>query len=267
MDTIQSVILGIIQSITEFLPISSTAHLVIIPWLFSWQDDGLPFNVALHIGSLIAIIAYFRDEWILVIKDFCKGLLKTSFKDNPQGKVGLFLLIGTIPAVISGLTFESYASGILRKPIFIAISLSLFGIFLFMADKHSKNTKKMHDIDFIDCLYFGIAQAFAIIPGVSRSGVTITGGLLRNFKRDEAAKFSFLLAAPLIFCAAVLQSRHLEMSTVLSTPFITGIVSSAITAFIVIKLLLSFLRKQSYTVFVIYRLLLAAFIALIYLIK
>ena len=263
MDFVHSVILGIIQGITEFLPISSTAHLVITPWLFSWQDQGLPFNIALHAGSLIAIISYFKNEWIKIGNNFFKCLSQGSFADNKDGKLGIFLIVGTIPGIISGIVFEKYASGILRDPIYIAASLAVFAIFLFISDRRSKNQKGIYDLNFVDCLYFGTAQAFAIIPGVSRSGVTITGGLLRNFKRDEAAKFSFLLGAPLIFAATIYESRHLDFSSILSPSFFGGVAASAITAFIVIKYLLKFLRTQNYTIFVIYRLILAVFIILI----
>lgn len=263
MDLIQSIILGIIQGITEFLPISSTAHLVIVPWLFFWQDNGLPFNVALHIGSLIAILVYFFEDWKRIVTEFLISVLKGSFEDNPDGLLGLYIVIGTIPGVISGFFFEQYAAGILRNPLSIAAALALFAVFLYIADSRTSNRKSIRDMDLTDCLYFGIAQAFAVIPGVSRSGVTITGGLLRNFRRDEAARFSFLLAAPIIAGAGVLESRHIPFETVITAPFIFGVLSSAVAAYFVIKYLLWFLRKQSYKVFVIYRIIIAALIIII----
>lgn len=263
MDLIQSIILGIIQGITEFLPISSTAHLVLVPWLLSWQDKGLPFNVALHIGSLFAIFAYFYQDWKRIIPEFLKSVSRGSFKGNRDGILGLYIVIGTIPGVISGFVFESYAAGILRNPLSIAAALALFAVFLFIADRRTKSSKEIKDMDLTDCLYFGIAQAFAVIPGVSRSGVAVTGGLLRNFKRDEAARFSFLLAAPLITGAGVLESRHIPLETLTTVPFLLGILSSAVTAFFVIKFLLRFLQKQSYTAFVVYRIALAGLIVIL----
>lgn len=263
MDLIQSIILGIIQGITEFLPISSTAHLVLVPWLLSWQDKGLPFNVALHIGSLFAIFAYFYQDWKRIIPEFLKSVSRGSFKSNRDGILGLYIVIGTIPGVISGFVFESYAAGILRNPLSIAAALALFAVFLFIADRRTKSSKEIKDMDLTDCLYFGIAQAFAVIPGVSRSGVAVTGGLLRNFKRDEAARFSFLLAAPLITGAGVLESRHIPLETLTTAPFLLGILSSAVTAFFVIKFLLRFLQKQSYTAFVVYRIALAGLIVIL----
>ncbi len=263
MDLIHSIILGIIQGITEFLPISSTAHLVLVPWLFSWQDKGLPFNVALHIGSLIAILVYFFNDWKRIITEFLKSVSKGSFKGNHDGILGLYLIIGTVPGVISGFVFESYSVGILRNPLSIAAALALFAIFLYVADSRTKNRKEIKDMDLTDCLFFGIAQAFAVIPGVSRSGAAITGGLLRNFKRDEAARFSFLLAAPLITGAGVFESRHIPVDTLLTAPFLLGILSSAVTAFFVIKFLLRFLQKQSYKSFVVYRIILAVVIVIL----
>ena len=263
MDTLQSFILGIVQGITEFLPISSTGHLALLPWLFSWNDEGLPFNIALHLGSLFAILVYFNKDWNRIISEFLRCLARGSFSESIDGRIGLYLVIGTIPGVIAGFTFESYASGILRNPLSIAAFLALFGIFLYIGDRTTDGTKEIKDMDIRDCLYFGIAQAFAIIPGVSRSGVAATGGLLRNYKREEAAKFSFMLGAPLITGAAVLESRHISLDTMTSGPFVVGVLSSAVTAFFVIKFLLSFLRKQSYRIFVYYRIALAAVIVLI----
>ena len=263
MDSVQSFILGLIQGITEFLPISSTAHLVLVPWLFSWHDPGLPFNVVIHLGSLIAILIYFRHDWKRIISEFTKCTLRGSYRESNDGRLGLFLVIGTIPGIISGFIFESFASETLRNPISIASTLALFGLFLYFADKKTSNEKEIKDMNLKDCLFFGIAQAFAIIPGVSRSGVTITGGLLRNFKREEAAKFSFLLATPVIVGATVLESRHFTAKIFTDLPFIIGVVSSAVTSYLVIRFLLAFLRRQSFTIFVVYRLILALLIVII----
>ena len=267
MDSFQSFILGIIQGITEFLPISSTAHLVLVPWLFSWNDEGLPFNIALHLGSLIAILIYFRQDWKRIISEFIKCTLKGSYKDSTDGRLGFFLVIGTIPGVISGILLESYAAGILRNPLSIATALALFGLFLYIADRKTSNEKEIKDMDLKDCLFFGIAQAFAIIPGVSRSGVAATGGLLRNFKREEAARFSFLLGAPIIAGATVFEARHFTTEIFKTPAFAVGVASSAVTAYFVIRFLLAFLRKQDYRIFVVYRLFLAVVIVVITLIN
>ena len=265
MDLLQSIILGAIQGITEFFPISSTAHLVLLPWFFSWTDQGLPFNVALHMGSLIAIIYYFWRDWILIIKEFLQSVLKGSFEGRPNGKTGLYLVIATVPGALAGLLFEEYAAGLLRHPLSIAFSLSFFGVILYFSDRVSKKNKTVGEMNIVDCIIIGLSQALAIIPGVSRAGITITGAMFRNLNREEAAKFSFLLGAPLIAGAGVFEARHLEYSAVMSVPFIAGVLASAVFAFLAIKYLLRFVRKSSYTVFVIYRLGLAVLIVFLYL--
>ncbi len=265
MDLLQSIILGAIQGITEFFPVSSTAHLVLLPWFFSWTDQGLPFNVALHMGSLIAIIYYFWRDWILIIKEFLQSVLKGSFEGRPNGKTGLYLVIATVPGALAGLLFEEYAAGLLRHPLSIAFSLSFFGVILYFSDRVSKKNKTVGEMNIVDCIIIGLSQALAIIPGVSRAGITITGAMFRNLNREEAAKFSFLLGAPLIAGAGVFEARHLEYSAVMSGPFIAGVLASAVFAFLAIKYLLRFVRKSSYTVFVIYRLGLAVLIVFLYL--
>src|SRR3989304_5346916 len=219
MNLMQSIILGLVQGTTEILPISSTAHLALLPWFLRWNDPGLPFDVALHIGTLLAIIYYFWRDLISVINEFIRGVFTFNFKDYPNGKIGFFIIIATIPGTLFGLIFERQAAGILRQPIVIATTVFVFGIILYLSDKYFKKQKRISDMNLLDCLVIGISQAIAIIPGVSRSGITITGGLIRNFKREEAARFSFLLI---------------------------------------------YVQKSSYTVFVIYRILLAVLILFVY---
>ena len=264
MDLIQSIVLGAIQGITEFFPISSTAHLVLLPWFLSWKDQGLPFNVALHVGSLIAIIFYFWRDWMLIISDFFKSVAQRSFEGRPGGKIGMFLIIATVPGALSGFLFEDQAAGLFRDPLFIAFTLAAFGLLLYISDRFSRRNTSVEDMNLTDCIIIGLAQALAIIPGVSRSGITITGAMFRNFKRDEAARFSFLLAAPLIAGAGIFESRHLAYSDVASAPFIAGFIASAVFSFLAIKYILKFVRKQSYALFVIYRLILAALIIFMY---
>jgi len=267
LDIYQSIILGIVQGITEFFPISSTAHLALVPWIFSWKDPGLSYNVALHFGSLFAIIIYFRKTWQLIITEFLRGIRKLSFTNLHYGRLGLFIIIATIPAVISGLLFEQYAAGILRDPMIIAASLLIFGLLLLYSNSVSKEEKSIKDITVKDCLIIGLAQAFAIIPGASRSGVTITGALLRNFKTEEAAKFSFMLAAPLIIGATVYESKDMAFDSIVQIPFLVGIIVSAIFAFLAIKYLLRFVRFSGYKYFVYYRIILAFVIVLVQMIS
>jgi len=264
LDILQSIILGIVQGITEFLPISSTAHLTLIPWFFSWQDPGLAFDVALHIGTLLAVIYYFWPDLLVIIREFVQSVFTWSFKNYPNGKTGLFIIIATIPGALFGFVFEEQASGVLRHPLAIALSVFFFGVILYLSDRFSRKQKGISDMKVLDCLIIGIAQALAIIPGVSRSGATITGGLVRNLKRDEAARFSFLLSTPLILGAVLLESRHLDYPTVTSSPFIGGILTSAIFGFLSIKYLLRYVQTKSYNVFVIYRIALTALILFLY---
>jgi len=267
LDIFQSIILGIVQGIAEFFPISSTAHLALIPWIFSWKDPGLSYNVALHFGSLIAIIIYFRKTWQLIITEFLQGIFKLSFTNLHYGRLGLFIIIATIPAVISGLLFEKYAAGILRDPMIIAASLLIFGLLLLYSNSVSKEERSIKNMTVTDCLIIGLAQAFAIIPGASRSGVTISGALLRNFKTQEAAKFSFMLAAPLIIGATVYESKNLPIASIVQIPFLVGIIVSAICSLLAIKYLLKFVRFSGYKYFVYYRIVLAFVIVLIQMIS
>ncbi len=267
MDIFQSIILGIVQGIAEFFPISSTAHLALIPWIFSWKDPGLSYNVALHFGSLFAIIIYFRKTWQLIITEFLQGIFKLSFTNLHYGRLGLFIIIATIPVVISGLLFEKYAAGILRDPMIIADSLLIFGLLLLYSNSVSKEERSIKNMTVTDCLIIGLAQAFAIIPGASRSGVTISGALLRNFKTEEAAKFSFMLAAPLIIGATVYESKNLAIASIVQIPFLVGIIVSAIFALLAIKYLLKFVRFSGYKYFVYYRIVLAFVIVLIQMIS
>ena len=265
MSLIQSLIFGFIQGVSEFFPVSSTAHLVLLPWFFSWHDPGLPYDVALHIGTLLALIYYFWREWSAIGVELVGGVFNSGFKDYPNGRMGLIIIIACIPGAVAGILFEKQASGILRDPLAIAFTLFFFGLVLYFSDRFSGRDKKISEMSVWDGLIIGLFQAISIVPGVSRSGIAITGGLMRSFKRDEAARFSFLIAAPIIAGAAIFESRHLDFATVASLPFLAGVFSSAFFGFLAIKYLLRYVQKGSYTVFVIYRVALAALIAFLYL--
>lgn len=265
MEIFQSILLGIIQGITEFFPISSTAHLALIPWFFSWKDPGLSYNVALHFGSLFAIIIYFRKTWQKITLEFITAARRLSFSGLPYGRLGFQIIVATIPAGLSGLLFEQYAAGVLRNPLIIATSLTIFGLLLLYSNSKSNKERTIENITYKDSLIIGLAQAFAIIPGASRSGVTITGALFRNFKTDEAARFSFMMAAPLIIGATVFESKNMTIDSVTQKSFMLGVIVSAIFAFLAIKYLLRFVRFRGYKYFVYYRILLAAVIILIHL--
>lgn len=264
MEIAQSIILGLIQGITEFLPVSSTAHLFLVPWLFSWQDQGLPFTVALHVGSLFAILYCFREELVLIIRDFFCGLGSFSFEGRQDGKTGVYLIVATLPAVATGFLFERYASGVLRDPVPVAAFLLGFGVLLYISDRKTAASKTLRDMNLADALFFGVAQAFAILPGASRAGVTITGGLFRNYRREEAARFSFLLAIPVIVAAGVFEIRHLGYAEMFQWSFALGVATSFISALFAIRFLLGYVRTRSFALFVVYRVVLAVVIIAVY---
>lgn len=255
-----------VQGITEFLPISSTAHLVLIPWFFAWHDQGLAHDVALHMGTFAAILYYFRADWVALAKGFAEGI-RDGFEGNGAGRLALHLMVATVPGALAGYYFEAQAATILRDPLIIAASVALFGIVLYIADRYSRNTKTVHEVGLFDAITIGFFQAIAIVPGVSRSGITITGALLRNCRRDEAARFSFLLAAPTIAGAGVLEARHLSLSEVLTPEFATGIAASAFFGVLSIKYLIRYVQCRNYAVFALYRLLLAVLIVYIYMLR
>ena len=264
MNIIQSAVLGFVQGLTEFLPISSTAHLALVPWFFRWNDPGLAFDIALHIGTLAAVVYYFWRDFVLIIREFIQGIFTRSFKDYPNGRLGLFIIIATIPGALFGFLFEKQAEEAFRDPLVIALSIFIFGIVLYIADRFSRKRKEISDMSILDCLIIGVSQALAIIPGVSRSGITITGGLARNLKRDTAARVSFLISAPLIAGAAILESRHLDHTAVTSPPFAAGILTAAVFGFLAIKYLLRYVQTKSYTLFVVYRVLITVLILFVY---
>jgi undecaprenyl-diphosphatase len=286
ISAIQALILGIIQGLGEFLPISSTAHLILAPYFFGWSDPGLSFDVALHLGTLIAVVAYFYYDWIEIFSQLIthnskpkEKLLEKSCELRPacndvatSGRVAsyglknnllFFIIIATIPGVIAGYFFEKDAETIFRNPLLIAFTLGAVGLILYVADKFSKKERNISEISLKDAIIIGLAQAVAIIPGVSRSGATITAGLFRKLDRASAAKFSFLLSTPIIFGAVILKLPHL-LKEGINMQIIIAVLASAISGYLAIKYLLKFLEKSSYAIFFWYRLILAVVIIIFY---
>lgn len=259
METIQIIFLSLIQGFTEFLPISSSAHLILVPKFLGWPDQGLAFDVALHVGSLIAVIYYFRKEIINIIKD-----LLTSMKERkPIGEstLGLAVLIGTIPVGLAGLSLNDFISNTLRTPQVIAASTIIFGLALFLSDR-KVGEKNESSITLWTATLIGIAQAIALIPGTSRSGITITAALFLGFNRVASARFSFLLSIPVIVLAGGLKTLELieSQTTVVWSELFSGIVLSAVSAYICIYFFLKFISKSSMIPFVVYRLFLGVFL-------
>ncbi|MFH0968950.1 MAG: undecaprenyl-diphosphatase UppP [Patescibacteria group bacterium] len=266
MSIFQSIILGIVQGAGEFLPISSTAHLAIIPYFFHWNDPGLAFDVALHTGTLVALVVFFFWDWVEIIKLMLSSLKITEYKSSSylnNKNILWLIIIATIPGAIFGFSLESKAETVFRNPLIIALALAVMGIILYLVDKYSKKTKNINNMTVKDSILIGISQAVAIIPGVSRSGATITAGLARGMNRVDAARFSFLLSAPIIFGAAVIKLPKL-FSEGISLSIIVGIIFSALSGYLAIKYLLKFVEKSSYAIFFWYRVGLATLIVLFY---
>ncbi|MDD5136843.1 MAG: undecaprenyl-diphosphatase UppP, partial [Candidatus Omnitrophica bacterium] len=237
-----AVILGIIQGLTEVLPISSSAHLVIVPWFSGWQYQGLSFDVALHLGTALALGIYFFKDWIDIFK--------------ARHNMLWYIIVGTIPGALAGLLLEEKAETVFRSPVVIMTALAVFAVILWIADHAGKKDKAMDKIGLKESLAIGLAQAIAIIPGVSRSGITITAGLFGGFSREAAARFSFLLATPIVFAAAALKLPKLHAAD-LNAAFWAGVITSAASGFAAIHFLLKFVRKSSLNIFVFYRIIFA----------
>lgn len=264
MTSFQALVLGILQGLAEFLPISSSAHLALAPWAFGWPDPGLAFDVALHFGTLIALLWYFRREWLALLVA-ARDIIAHRRIETPEEWRVVYLIIATIPGGIAGLLFEHKAETAFRDPRLIAVALMVMGLLLWAADAWARRKRTLGDMRWTDALIYGLAQMFAIIPGVSRSGSTITAGRGLGFTRESAAVFSFLMSMPIIAAAAALKVPQVLRTEGLSAPLIVGVVAAAVSSWIAIAILLRYVTRHSYGIFALYRLLLgAAVLALIY---
>jgi undecaprenyl-diphosphatase len=265
MTIFQAIIYGIVQGLTEFLPISSTAHLILLPWALGWPDPGLSFDVALHLGTLVALLIYFWTEWLALIGS-AFGIVQGRTQ-SPDALMAMMIVGATIPGAIAGALFEHQVEDALRAPQVIALMLIAMALVLAVAEIIGHRKKSLDEISWSDAMTVGVAQAFAIIPGVSRSGVTITAGLFRSMKRDAAARFSFYLSTPLI--AGAVAKRTLEIFKAGATieqmvPFIVGILVSGIVGYLAIAFMLRYLQTRTTYLFVYYRIALgiAVFLAI-----
>jgi undecaprenyl-diphosphatase len=258
MTVFQAVVLGLVQGLAEFLPISSSAHLVLVPWVFRWPDPGLAFDVALHVGTLVAVLWYFRDEWVRLTQS-AFALLRTRRVDTEEKRRLLQIVVATIPAAIGGLLLEDYAESTFRSPTLIAITLMVMGVVLWAADRYAPRDRPLGSMTLRDAVLIGLAQVFALVPGVSRSGSTMTAGRALRLDRQAAAMFSFLMSMPITAAAAVLKVPALLRSDDL-TMLVVGILASAASGWLAIAVLLRYLSKHSFGVFALYRLALGALI-------
>lgn len=248
----QALVLGTLQGLTEFLPVSSSAHLSLTPWVFGWQPAGLAFDVSLHIGTLLALLWYFRAEWLRLIGG-ALTLLRTRRADDADSRQALFIVIATVPAGIAGLLLEDLAETAFRAPIITAIALIVLGVLLWLADALAPRTRSRDEMTWRDALLVGCAQCLALVPGVSRSGSTITAGRALGFDRSSAAVFSFLMSFPIITAAAVFKVPDAIRESGVSLPLLVGVAAAAVSSWLAIAVLLRFVQRRSYAPFAVYR--------------
>ena len=257
MPLLQVIVLALVQGLTEFLPISSTAHLYLTSWLFGWQLEGLDFDIALHIGTLLAVLLYFARDWIQIVAQGFGIRMKGDDELKHNHMLLWLLAIGTIPVGVAGLVFNQQAETTWRNPFVIGGMLIAVGVLMYLADNAGRQQRDLSSVNLPDAVTIGVAQALAVVPGTSRSGITISAGLFRNMTRESAARFSFLLSTPAIAAAAAkaLYDMHKKggLHGVLHADFLVGVAISAFTGCLVISWFLHYLRRGGLRPFVYYR--------------
>lgn len=266
MPLYQAIVLAFVQGLTEFLPISSTAHLALFPWLLHWKDPGLTFDVALHAGTLVAVLAYFWRYWVEMLR------VVLGLGEPEDSKLGLnrrlfwFLVVATLPAALAGWRFEHAAEHQLRQPAVIGAALILVGVLMWAGERLNARRHTLGQVSLLDSLLVGVAQAFAVVPGVSRSGVTMSAGLFRGMTRETCARFSFLLSTPIIAGAALkkgLEIRQEGLPPEMRLPFLLGAALAALVGYLVIAVLIRYLERRTFKIFVVYRLALGVIVLLL----
>jgi undecaprenyl-diphosphatase len=263
MDIIQAIALALLQGLTEFLPISSSAHLILLPVLFGWEDQGLAFDVAVHVGTLTAVVAFYRKDLVQIITAWSRSVVGKGMTDD--ARLAWYVVLGTIPVGLVGITLPDVVETVLRSPLVIAAATIVFAFLLWFAEKRAKESRST--ITLLDAVVIGLFQAIALVPGVSRSGITITAGLMTGLRREHAARFSFLLSIPVIALAGMVKGLELyKMAEPVQWDLIlVGAALSAIVAYLTIGLFLKLLDKVGMMPFVYYRLLLGIFLFSVFL--
>jgi undecaprenyl-diphosphatase len=257
----QAIVLGIIQGLSEFLPISSSAHLALTPWLFGWPAPGLSFDVALHLGTLIALVWFFWQEWITLARAFFAILRKRRIETESERRFA-FVAVATIPGALAGYLLQDYARTVFRTPALTGAMLIVMGIILWAVDQYARQDRGLPSMTWKDAITIGLAQMFAIVPGVSRSGSTITAGRAMGFSREATAVFSFLMSFPIIVAAVVFEGRHAIEGGV-TMPLVAGVIAAAVSGWLAISVLLKFVARNSYGVFAAYRLVIGAIVLIV----
>jgi len=261
MTIIQALILGIIQGLTEYIPVSSTAHLILVPWLLGWNFDPnakVVFDILVQWGTLVGVIIYFWRDILQILRAVFSGLAHRRPFETFDARLGWLVVVATIPAVIAGLFIKKYLVQLYEMYILISIVLMLGGLLMLAAERFGKRTRDLKQMTWLDSLIVGVWQILAMIPGVSRSSATISGGMLRDFNREDAARFSFLMSIPALLGAGVIAIKDLlevpGLLTSLAAPLLVGFLAAAITGYFSIRWLLGYLKTRSLSVFIIYRL-------------
>jgi undecaprenyl-diphosphatase len=252
MTAFQAIVLGIVQGLAEFLPISSSAHLALTPWLFGWPAPGLAFDVSLHLGTLAAVLWFFRYEWRRLLAATAQIMTTRRAEGESERRV-IYIAIATLPGALGGFLLNDYAETTFRAPVLISSMMILMGIVLWMVDRHSPQGRPLDRMRWHDALLIGIAQVLALIPGVSRSGATMTAGLALRFNRESAAVFSFLMSLPITTAAAVVKTPQALLEASSLAPLVFGILASALSGWFAIAVLLRYVSRHSFGIFAVYR--------------
>ena len=269
---VQAVVLGLVQGLTEFLPVSSSGHLIVVPALLGWHDpfiDSLAFSVMLHIATLLALLVYFRADWLRLIPAGLAAIRDRSLGEEPDRRLAWLLAVATVPAVIVGVALNDAIETVFREPRLVAVTLVLGAAILFVADRVGSHSKGVQSISFPVAAGIGAAQALALVPGVSRSGISISAGLFAGLDREAAARFAFLMATPITAGAGLWELRKIvggEAGVDLPlVPLLAGMVAALVSGLLAIAVLLRYLRTHGLGVFVVYRLALAALVVVAWL--
>ncbi len=263
MDLFRAIVLGVVQGLGEPLPISSSAHLILVPWLLGWPEHSLTFDVALHGGTALAIILYFWEDWVTLAGAFFGSLRDRSLNGDYHRRMAWYLVVASVPGAVAGVLFEKKIEESLRTPWLVAILLVLMGLIMLAADHLSSHRRSLRQLSVRDAVIIGLAQALALAPGTSRSGVTITAALLLQMNRADAARFSFLMSGPIVAGAFLYKMAGLLRGGFPAdeqVPFLAGIVAAAAIGYLAIRFLMGYLQKRSLNLFVGYRLALGALV-------
>ena len=270
--TFQALIMGIVQGLTEFLPVSSSGHLVIVPYLLGWTDPfitSLAFSVMLHLGTLVALLVYFRADWLAIIPAGIAAARERSFGTDPNRKLAWLLVVATIPAVIAGPILNDRLEAAVRTAEDVAVAIVIGAAILWLADQVGRKVKGLEQISFRLAFVFGLAQSLALVPGISRAGITISAGLFAGLTREAAARFSFLMATPIIAGAGLFEARNLLTGqsgvAVQAGPLAVGMIAALLAGLAAIHLMLRYVRTRSYLVFVAERVAIAVLVLVVFL--